>query len=88
MSVRIGDIEIPLKYGAKVRVLTKLSISFSILGEDELISQILSLEKKLYVVTSLNYNGIVQIENVKPDREEIGDQVITHIFINSKAMSR
>jgi len=89
MSVKIGDIEIPQKYGAKVRALNKVSISVSILGDQELISELLSLEKeKLYPVKSREYNGIVQIEEVKPTREEIGDQVITHIFIDSTSKSR
>jgi len=87
MYVKINNVEIPKKYGAKVSTSggTGLYLSVSILGDQEIISKINSLEKRLYELESPDYTGIVKIEDIRPpNRVEFGDQFVTHFYFTMK----
>lgn len=83
MSVRIGDDVIPKKYGPRLSTIggSGLSLSVSILGDQEIISKLNSLKEKVYEIESINYTGLAKINDIKPPRrEELGDQFVTHFY--------
>jgi hypothetical protein len=88
MSIKIGDFEIPEKYGAFIYpYMGGIFVRVSILGEQPILRNLDSLkEGEVYEMESNKGNGIRKIKKVNKIQKTVGQKVIYEYDIDFEVM--